>query len=190
MTRPAAAVAACVLALGLAADRAAAQVQPRDYCPEDHSGYADGSDLGIVGPLVEGVYTELARGVRVATGVQETPVEVTYDDMRNRLYIGESGGARVELRMVRDGAKPLRWDYSRGEPLDPSAYVNQTMTPAEFGLLAGCVFDRPPQFEWTMSGGGRSAGGLITFLGDTMAVGVKWNSATAARETTLLRPDG
>lgn len=173
----------------LVAQGAAAQVEPSAYCPPEVSGFVDADNLSEVGPLIAGVYTEQAKGLRTATGVDENPVEVTYNEMRNRLYIGPPGEAAIELVPVRGAAKPLRWDYRTGEPMDPSGYLN-SLDPQDYSVLSGCDFTRPVQFEWSFGSGGRSSAGLITFLSETTAVGVKWNSAMGARETVMSRQGG
>lgn len=180
---------AVTFALLSLAGKAVAQVEPSAYCPPEVAGSVDAGNLKEVGPVIAGVYTEAAKGLRAATGVQENEVEITYNALRNRLYIGPPGQPAVELVPVRGAVKPLRWDYRRGAPMDPSAYLN-TLEPFDYAVLGGCDFTRPVQFEWSLGTGDRSSAALITFLSATIAVGVKWNSAEGARETVMMRSGG
>lgn len=79
-------------------------------------------DLRQIGPLIAGTWTEAAIGTSVAIGVQESTFEIIYDRNRNRLYLG-SDGIQTELVPVRGGNKPLRFDFVRGEPMDPQFYM-------------------------------------------------------------------
>lgn len=163
---------------------AAAQVEAGEICEGNRTGSVAVDNMKTIGPMIAGTFDETAPGRGFTTGTQKSAVVIDYDDTRNRLYIqGGQGGPRVELRRVRGALKPLRWDFIKGNPLTDGILA---ASPEEFAYMAGCEFAVPVQLEWTM-GGGRSAGGILTFINADSAIGVKWNSANGTREQVLLR---
>lgn len=149
-------------------------------------------DLRQIGPLIAGTWTEAAIGTSVAIGVQESTFEIIYDRNRNRLYLG-SDGIQTELVPVRGGNKPLRFDFVRGEAMDPQFYMLTSTgsepgaEPWEWAVVQDCQIASAPQFEWQFGTGARRSDGIISFFSANEAMGTKRNSARGVREQLISR---
>ncbi|MCB1313358.1 MAG: hypothetical protein KDK29_16435 [Sedimentitalea sp.] len=155
-----------------------------EVCSETPRG-AQKLELRRIGPLLEGSWEETAAGIGYTTGVQKSNVEIIYDRMRNRLYLG-SDGMRTELVPVRDGNRELRYDFVKGRPMDPDLFAIEPDL-AEWAFVLGCDIGLAPQFSWQVGSGARRADGIISFFSGSEAMGTKWNSARGAREVSLSR---
>jgi hypothetical protein len=180
-------IMASLIATGLQATASFAQTapEPNPVCSSDVV-KRQRFDLHIIGPLIEGVWTESALGMMPQMGLQTGPITFTYDRSANRLYMGESPNM-VELRPNYGDVKPLRWDYLKARPLAPEDFATQ-LSLDDILLVAECesvVY--APQFTWVHTSGKYRSDGIISFLGPVTAMGVKWNNAMGAREQTILR---
>ncbi|RDD93928.1 hypothetical protein DTW92_18405 [Paracoccus pantotrophus] len=108
------------------------------------------------------------------------------------MYLG-SDGIQTELVPVRGGNKPLRFDFVRGEAMDPQFYMltstgsEPPAEPFEWALVQDCPIASAPQFEWQFGTGARRSDGIISFFSANEAMGTKRNSARGVREQLISR---